>query len=177
MANCRADRTPADPPMMRTRAMPSSSMRSTKASAWFSDDGSSGKVERRYPNRDGAVTLHPASTRGAVKASPWSNPPPVPWIIRHGGPLPAVAYSIAPKRPWNTVLPVLTRKRASAISAENARQASPPPAAAAADKPSTRNPRRCMRMDLCTLPLKLAKDTRPPQGRLAVGQGRPTAGQ
>jgi hypothetical protein len=66
---------------------------------------------------------------------------------------------MAPKRLWNTVLPVLTRKRANATSVENARHASPPPAAAAADKPSTRNFRRRMRMALCALPLR--KNTRP----------------
>jgi hypothetical protein len=63
--------------------------------------------------------------------------------MRQGGPLPAVSYSIAPKRPSNTVLPVLTRERARAISAENARHVAPPTATATAEaKPKIKKLRR-----------------------------------
>ena len=47
IANAVADNAPAEPPTTGTLSMPSQSSRSTKASAWFSDDGSSGKAERR----------------------------------------------------------------------------------------------------------------------------------
>ena len=53
---------------------------------------------------------------GSAKASPWSNPPPVPWTISAGGPLPEIAYSIVPKRLAKTSLRPRVRARATAMS-------------------------------------------------------------
>ena len=142
IANCIAESAPADPPMIGTRSMSRWLRRSTNASAWFSEDGSSGKSERRYPKREGATTCQPAATSGAANATPWSKPPPVPWIIRTGGPLPATAYSIAPKRLWKTSLRPRVRARACAPSIENARQTAPPARAAPAPSSATKRNRR-----------------------------------
>ena len=51
------------------------------------------------------MTCQPAATSGSANASPWSKPPPVPWIISTGGPVPATAYSMAPEAALEDLAP------------------------------------------------------------------------
>jgi hypothetical protein len=77
--------------------------------------------------------------------SPWSKPPPVPWIMIAAGPSPNSAYSIEPKRLAKTLLPVAMRARCRAISAAKARCTAPPASnAPTAAKPVHKNRRLCI---------------------------------